>query len=98
MSHFISSPVLLTTNHSIAITSGKPTNQTKETNHMNYPDENTTQGTIETLSKIEKRLKKEKQSLEEMNIKLFKLMEDIVKKKNTINDMENHIEWKFQLN
>lgn len=65
---------------------------------MNYPYENTTQGTIETLSKIEKRLKKEKQSLEEMNIKLFKLMEDIVKKKNTINDMENHIEWKFQLN
>ena len=33
----------------------------------------------------------------EMNDKLFQLMEDIVKKKNTIHDMENHIEWKFEL-
>jgi len=63
---------------------------------MDYPYENTTQGTIETLSKIEKRLKKEKQSLEGMNNKFFQLMEDIVKKKNTIADMENHIEWKFE--
>ena len=64
---------------------------------MNYPYENTTHGTIETLSKIEKRLMKEKQSMEEMNIRLFQLMEDIIKKKITINDMENHIEWKFEL-
>jgi|DEB0MinimDraft_6_1074348.scaffolds.fasta_scaffold65798_3 SHS2 domain-containing protein len=64
---------------------------------MNYPYENTTHGTIETLSKIEKRLKKEKQLMGEMNDKLFQLMEDIVKKKNTIHDMENHIEWKFEL-
>ena len=65
---------------------------------MSYPYENTTQGSIETLSRIEDRLKKEKQTLTEMQERLFELMEKIVAKKALINDLEHHIEWRFELN
>jgi|11_taG_2_1085331.scaffolds.fasta_scaffold05988_4 hypothetical protein len=65
---------------------------------MSYPYENTTQGSIETLSRIEERLKKEKQTLTEMQERLFELMEKIVAKKALINDLEHHIEWRFELN
>lgn len=65
---------------------------------MSYPFENTTQGTIETLSRIEERLNKEKKSMTEMQERLFELMEKIVAKKALIKDLEHHIEWRFELN
>ena len=65
---------------------------------MSYPYENTTQGTVETLSRIEERLKKEKRSTAEMQKRLFELMEKIVAKKTLIKDLEHHIEWRFELN
>jgi Mg2+ and Co2+ transporter CorA len=65
---------------------------------MSYPYENTTQGTVETLSRIEERLKKEKRSTAEMQKRLFELMEKIVAKKALIKDLEHHIEWRFELN
>ena len=63
-----------------------------------YPYQNTTQGTIETLSRIEERVKKEKQLMTEMQERLFELMEKIVTKKGLINDLEHHIEYRFELN
>ena len=64
---------------------------------MSYPYENTTSGTIETLSRIEERLKKEKQLMSEMQERLFELMEKIVTKKGLIENLEHHIEWCFEL-
>jgi hypothetical protein len=64
---------------------------------MTYPYEKTTRGNIDTILRIEKRLEKEKARKAELEAKLYKMMEAVLKADDTISFMEHHLEDIFEL-
>ena len=64
---------------------------------MTYPYEKTTRGNIDTILRIEKRLEKEKARKAELEAKLYKMMEAVLKADDTISFMEHHLEYSFEL-